>query len=343
MRFFLAAALCFLLLPAPAAASSIKDDEEIVFFTTAARLSGDEWIVPVHAWVFEPERDSLKRRAALAALGKALELDESAAESKIFQERARWFLVDNERGKTVRTSFAREALGPTGANGHAKGEFRFRDAGGGRLSFTALLPADDARVFRGEALLVAPDGISVISDIDDTIKISEVTDKKKLLENTFLKPFAPAPGMAEAYGRLAGKGAAFHYVSSSPWQLYPGLEAFRQEAGFPAGSIHLRVFRMKDSTVFNMMKSSEETKPPVINRLLSDYPQRSFIMIGDSGEKDPEIYGRIARENPGRVRHIYIRRVTPEAADDARYQAAFSGLDASLWTVFDDPAVVGAE
>jgi phosphatidate phosphatase APP1 len=103
--------------------------------------------------------------------------------------------------------------------------------------------------------------------------------------------------------------------------------------------VHLRFFRVRDDSVFNLLKSSEETKPPVINELLSAYPRRTFILIGDSGEKDPEIYGRIARENKGRVQHIYIRDVTGDKADSARYQKAFRGIDCPF-TIFTDAAAI---
>jgi phosphatidate phosphatase APP1 len=263
----------------------------------------------------------------------------------VFRERAKWFLVDNEHGKYVMTSLSTKALGPTEANGHAEGEFKLKaqEESVPSLAFTAVLPADDDRIFNGEVFLVEPEGVSVISDIDDTIKISEVTDKKKLLENTFLKPFQAVPGMVDAYKRLAAAGMVFHYVSSSPWQLYPPLRDFMQSNKYPLGSFHLRIFRVKDETVFNVLKSSEITKPPTINKLLADYPKREFILIGDSGEKDPEIYGKIARENSGRIRHIYIRSVTPETANDKRYKEAFRGLSRSLWTVFEDASVITSE
>lgn len=326
-------------------ASSIKTDEDIVFFTTAARLESGEWIVPVHAWVFEPEHNSFMRHLAITGLTKAFELDETAEESQIFRDRAKWFLVDNERGKYVMTSLSTQALGPTEANGHAKIEFWLDDqhVSVPSLTFTAVLPAGDKRIFNGEVFLIEPEGVSVISDIDDTIKISEVTDRKKLLENTFLKPFEAAPGMVDAYKRLAAAGMAFHYVSSSPWQLYPPLIDFVRSNNYPLGSFHLRTFRVKDETIFNVLKSSEITKPPVINKLLADYPKREFILIGDSGEKDPEIYGKIARENSDRIRHIYIRSITFETDKDERYKEAFKGLPRSLWTVFEDASVIVSE
>jgi hypothetical protein len=331
-------------------ASPIKRDEEIVFFPAAARLSADlgHWIVPLHGWVFEPEVESLWRRGALSGLAHSLGLEEGAAESEIFKERGRWFLVDNERGKRVSVTLSAEAgaLGPSGPDGHFQTEIALQrrvavqEATSFSLGYRAVLPAGDDRIFKGEVLFPASYGLSVVSDIDDTIKISQVTDKKALLANTFLRPFQAAPGMALAYDRLAAAGAVFHYVSSSPWQLFPALSDFMVEAGFPRGSFHLRKFRVKDESLFNLLKSSRETKPPVIEDLLRAYPRRGFILIGDSGEVDPEIYGAIARAHPGRIRHIYIRKVTSETAEDERYQAAFTSLPASLWTLFDQAAQI---
>jgi phosphatidate phosphatase APP1 len=237
-------------------------------------------------------------------------------------------------------------LGPTEANGHLRAELRLQPWTATQattsfwLDYAAVLPPDDDRTFQGESLLVAPEGLSVISDIDDTIKITEVTDQEALLANTFLKPFEAVPGMADAYQRLAAAQAAFHYVSSSPWQLYPLLSDFMQSSAFPRGSFHLRNFRLKDETLLNVFKSSHETKPPVIEGLLRTYPKREFILIGDSGEADPEIYGDIARRHPGRIRHIYIRRVPSEPSQSERYRTAFAGLPESLWTLFEDAAAI---
>ena len=343
--------LCtLLLLQTTASASPIKRDEEIVFFPTAARLSADMWywVVPIHAWVFEPVWNSLKRRAALGALALGLGLDSTATDSALFRERAGWFLVDSEGGRRLEVTLVHQELGPTSSNGHLQAELHLQRIAPGperrsfTLGFAAVLPRGDLRRFAGEAVAMAPQGLSVISDIDDTIKISQVRDKSELMANTFLRNFTVAPGMAEAYQRLAAAGddTAFHYVSSSPRQLYPPLRQFMDAAGFPPGSFHLQDFRVKDLTFFNMFKSSTETKPPVINGLLAAYPERSFILIGDSGEHDPEIYGEIARAHPGRIRHIYIRKVTPEGPDAARYKTVFADLPASTWTLFEDAAVI---
>ena len=182
------------------------------------------------------------------------------------------------------------------------------------------------------------EGISVVSDIDDTIKQSSVRDRRELLLNTFARPFAAAPGMAARYRELARDPATrFHYVSSSPIQLYPPLAAFLRDADFPDGSMHLRETTSLRRLI-GKQADSRLHKRAAIQALLRDFPQRRFVLIGDSGEHDPEIYAALAREHPQQVIAIGIRDVTGEARDAARYRHAFTGVDAGAWSVFGDPS-----
>ena len=139
------------------------------------------------------------------------------------------------------------------------------------------------------------------------------------------------------YRQWADAGLAFHYVSSSPWQLYEPLASFLSDTGFPEGSLDLRLFRIKDRTALNLGADSLTTKPPVIEQLLQAYPERRFILVGDSGERDPEVYALIARKYPAQILRIFIRDVTGEPADAARYTECFRDLPADLWQLFDDP------
>jgi phosphatidate phosphatase APP1 len=130
-------------------------------------------------------------------------------------------------------------------------------------------------------------------------------------------------------------------VSASPWQLYAPLSEFVTEHGFPSGTFHLKKFRPKDRSAANLFASPEETKRQAIVPLLQAFPQRRFILVGDSGEKDPEIYATLAREYPRQVFRILIRNTTAETPDSPRFQEAFRDLPEEMCQVFEDPREIG--
>jgi hypothetical protein len=331
------------LFPAAGVSSELKKDEEIVFFPTLAQKvsKGTMWEAEIHAWVYEPERRTVELELFRRGLGvKKEEITEQ--ENALFTERSRTFMVDNERGKTVAVRIGPNVypVGKSEASGHVVGRVRIPAAEltTDRVTFYAVLGTNDTRMFAGELHLLDETGLSVISDIDDTIKISEIRDRQALLLNTFFRPFKPVDGMAAIYREWAQQaGAKFHYVSASPWQLYPSLADFVLANDFPAGTFHLKPFRWKDETFFDLFKSPEGYKLATIEPVLKRFPNRRFVLVGDSGEKDPEIYATLARKFPKQVTRILIRDVTNESADSERYRKAFKDLPPRAWKVFRDP------
>ena len=331
--------------------SEIKSDERVIFFLTTASFDPlkNQWEIPIHGWIFEPEENSIKRKVALFALAKVLGLESEDADTEVFKKRGRTFLVDNEGEKkiSIHLGSTLHFAGESKSNGHFKNTFylsseevdrdKKSENGTDWLYFQAITKENDERVFEGKILLAPPQGITVISDIDDTVKISEVLNRKALLKNTFLTEFQVVPRMPSFYRELQKDGAIFHFVSSSPWQLFSDLLEFLNKNEFPQATIHLKLFRVKDSTFFDLFASSEITKPKIIEPIMERFPERQFILIGDSGEKDPEIYTQLARKYPKQVIAIYIRDVTGENATALRYQKLFEGLSPSLWQIFTDP------
>ena len=163
-------------------------------------------------------------------------------------------------------------------------------------------------------------GVSVISDIDDTIKVSLVTDRRKLLANTFLKEFEAVEGMAQTYRTWAKLGANFHYVSSSPWQLYDSLLKMRIEEGFPAGTFHLRNFLLRDQLLKKVLIIRRKGKVAAIKSIIKHLPERKFVLVGDSGEKDPEIYQKICAKYPGQIEGLFIRQLEQRPLDAERFE-----------------------
>ncbi len=141
----------------------------------------------------------------------------------------------------------------------------------------------------------------VISDFDDTLALTHVVKPARLMEAALLRDSDTqevVPGMAAFYGCLKAPTApAFALVSGSPVQFVPRVSSFLGRHGFPPFGMYLR--DLGPSTLSNY-------KQPAIRRLLSQFTQ-PVVLVGDSGEKDPEIYAQIREEFPGRVKAIYIR------------------------------------
>lgn len=167
---------------------------------------------------------------------------------------------------------------------------------------------DTALPVFGQVQLIESEGISVISDIDDTIKDSGVfRGKKHVFRSTFLQECREVPGMSQVYQDWYEKGSSFHYVSNSPWELYPMLESFFQSFSFPMGSSHLKSWDLNHKALFYDPMASKRTS---IQQIFEDFPKRKYILIGDSGELDLELYTSLAREHPEKIIKIFIRDVT---------------------------------
>ncbi|CAG8792904.1 23236_t:CDS:10, partial [Dentiscutata erythropus] len=170
--------------------------------------------------------------------------------------------------------------------------------------------------------LVEPEGYSVISDIDDTIKLTEILDgARTVFSNTFLNDCKAVDKIPDLYHKWYNAGAAIHYVSNSPWQLFPMLRTFFDTFNFPPGSAHLKFYDGLFKSAREQKQHPMESKFVYIRELLRDFPQRKFILVGDTGEYDPEIYSTIYRENPTRILRIFIRDVTTEHIKDEPAQS----------------------
>jgi len=148
------------------------------------------------------------------------------------------------------------------------------------------------------------------------------------------------PGMPEVYRRWQAAGSAFHYVSSSPWQLSRCLCGFLDEAGLPAGSLHLKLFRLKDATPLGRLPSRKRSKRRAIEQIMRDFPGRRFVLVGDSGELDPEVYAAVARRRGPQVAGIAIRLVggrTPEPRQRERLAKLARRLPPGSLKVFTAP------
>lgn len=167
-------------------------------------------------------------------------------------------------------------------------------------------------VFAAQNVMIVPsNGLGVISDIDDTVKLTGVVgDKRLLLRNLLLQDFEAwkIPSIVKWYMDLSKKrDISFFYVSNSPWQLFPSISEYFNLVGLPKGSIHLK--RYLGSMISSLLEPSLSRKKTMLHKILRDFPDKKFVCIGDSGEYDLEAYVDLAISYPNRVLSIYIRYV----------------------------------
>lgn len=330
--------------------SEIESDESVVFFRTTAWLdeARQEWHLPVHGWIYEPE-DSVSRMALLSKiLQEEYGLVADARTEANLSRRVNSMLADSERGKTIVVSVAgrQYVLPPSGVNGQFELTLKIPAADVTKFSvdsvvrYSAVTRDRETRAFSGEVLLVAPKGLSIISDIDDTVKISNVGDRGSLLEHTFFLDFIAVPGIARVYSDWLSRDGSLHFVSSSPWQLYTPLEEFLDKNNFPPSALSLKSLRFRDETLFDLFKKGTETKPGAIEKILNAYPKRQFMLVGDSGEQDPEVYAALLRKYPNRILKVYIRNVTRESPDNDRFDTLFQNVEKDRWQLFEHPSTL---
>ena len=167
-------------------------------------------------------------------------------------------------------------------------------------------------------LVPPPDAqFGVISDIDDTIVRTNATSLLRMTRSIINNAAARLPfeGVADFYRALHVEKNPIFYVSSSPWNLYELLHDYMEINRIPHGPMFLQDWGIDDSTL--ILASHTEHKMQQIASILDYYPELKFVLIGDSGQHDPEIYLQVIRSHPGRVLAAFIRDVTPDLRDRA--------------------------
>ena len=192
------------------------------------------------------------------------------------------------------------------------------DSGGPRLVAQVLTPSPTS-------------SFGVISDIDDTILASYITSVMKmalemLLKNAYSR--ATFPGVPQFYRALhAGADEQAHnpifYVSLSPWNLYELINQFLEINDIPAGPVLLRDYGLQTLSALRQ----PSPKHQLIQEVLDTYPLLPFVLLGDSGQHDPEIYAEIVHNNPGRILAVYIRDVNEGRDADRRAEVETLAAD----------------
>ncbi len=218
----------------------------------------------------------------------------------------------------------------TDDEGFFEAEFRFDQPidyakTGDKVQLHLLETKTDNDLLEAEGTIFIPHKDSeygIISDIDDTVLVSNITHLLGKLKLMLLKDAterSPFPGIA-AFLRALCAGCddrvsnTLFYVSGSEWNLFDLLDNFFRYHDIPEGPFFLR----DKGTRFDkpdVELTEQKYKHSQICRILDTFPHLKFICIGDSGQHDPEIYKQVVEEYPGRILGIYIRDVSDDKRD----------------------------
>ena len=238
-------------------------------------------------------RNMWKRFATRDVPGARVRARHGSSEALAVTDREGYFAIDMKPGKALSSAAWEEV------------DLDLLDA--------PLVPGVSAT--KGQVLIPPANArYGVISDIDDTVVTTNVTSTLQMLATVLLSnshvrtPFA---GIAAFYRALhdgpehEGVNPIF-YVSNGPWNLYGLLVEFFRLNRIPLGPLFLRDFGPR-----MMLGARRQPSQKLIHieRILGTYTHLPFVLIGDSAERDPEIYAEVVKRFPDRVRAIYIRSI----------------------------------
>ena len=178
----------------------------------------------------------------------------------------------------------------------------------------AELSADGSQVSVAGIRVVDPTAqLAVVSDIDDTVLVTALPRPVRAAWNTFVRHEStrrPVRGMATLYRSIEAEhpDAPFVYLSTGAWNVAPVLEQFLARHAFPPGPLLMTDWGPTPDAWF---RSGREHKRREIRRLLDDLPDAQWLLVGDDGQHDPEIYAEVSDEQPDRVRAVVIRQLSP--------------------------------
>jgi len=176
-----------------------------------------------------------------------------------------------------------------------------------------LFTAESTRVFEAPIFIIDPKAsFGIISDVDDTVMVTALPRPFLAAWNTFVldeHARVPTPGMSVLLERLsaAHPGAPVIYLSTGAWNVAPTLTRFLSRNLFPAGPLLLTDWGPTHDRLF---RSGREHKRTSLERLSEEFPGLKWLLIGDDGQHDEDLYGEFTVAHPEKVEAVAIRQLS---------------------------------
>ena len=156
----------------------------------------------------------------------------------------------------------------------------------------------------------------LISDVDDTVMVTALPRPFLAAWNTFVldeHARRPVPGMAVLYERLlqSNPGSPVFYLSTGAWNVAPTLTRFLERHLYPSGPLLLTDWGPTHDRWF---RSGRDHKASSLRRLSAEFPDIRWLLVGDDGQHDEELYGQFAESHPSSVEAVAIRQLSTSEA-----------------------------
>ena len=304
--------------------NGLMQDQKAIFFPSPASVSrNNPCVLTIQGRVFEPQKSKFREALILALPSLVWPLVWVNPWDPLYQERASHLFSDSNGNTRVRVKVGDRIipLPASDAAGYFTGDVALtydeimQLAKDGKISFQSMPTPTNEKIFQGRVMLVPEDGVMVITDIDDTIKDTNILNNKETVKNTVMRKFKAVDGMPELYSswmKALEPCIHFHVLSAGPWQLYEPLLQFTEKVVFPAFTWDMRSIDFGSIGGFREMINYDayEFKLQKILAFMARFPKHHVVLVGDSsGEKDPKVYEEILRLYPDRVDAIFIRNV----------------------------------
>lgn len=185
------------------------------------------------------------------------------------------------------------------------------------------------------AYLIPPEGLTLISDIDDVLRVSKIYSIKEGLYNLFGRPFVPWMNMPEIFANWSRSlpDLHFHYLTTSPEQLTrPYMDyIFRT---YPTGSFDTRIVNFTD------LGATLSIREFLLDKVFQTFPKRKFIVLGDTTNLDiMSSYPQLVTKYPGQVQCILLRNTSAsDSSNRVPYNTKwFKGIDQQMFMFFRVP------
>ncbi|KAF2205053.1 hypothetical protein GQ43DRAFT_363275 [Delitschia confertaspora ATCC 74209] len=186
------------------------------------------------------------------------------------------------------------------------------------------------------AFLVPPEGITIISDVDDILRVTKIYQPKEGLLNSFARPFTPWMNMPEIYAnwsRTLPNSTHFHYLTTTPEQVTRNYMDFIYKT-YPGGSFDTRPLNFSD------VSATLSIRQYLLTKIFETFPKRRFVLVADTSNSDiMKDYPQLAHDHPEQVACIFLRNTSAtDSSDLFPYDTSrFEGLNSKSYMFFRTP------